>query len=94
MKNSIQSMIRHFKLVSAGVEIPESLSYVAAEVPKGEFGLFLSARQNSQMPERIKIRSPGFYHLHGLKVLTKSHLLADVVVILGAQDIVFGEVDR
>lgn len=94
MKNSIQSMIRHFKLVSSGLDLPESLLYVSAEAPKGEFGIFMSCKENAQMPERIKIRAPGFYHLQSLKILVVGHMLADVVTVLGAQDIVFGEVDR
>jgi NADH dehydrogenase (ubiquinone) Fe-S protein 2 len=94
MKNSIQGMIRHFKTVSSGISLPESTTYVGIEAPKGEFGIFISSGANQQMPERLRIRAPGFYHLHGLQLLSSGHLLADVVVILGAQDIVFGEVDR
>lgn len=94
MKNSIQSMIRHFKLVSSGLELPESLLFVSGEAPKGEFGLFISCKDGAQSPERMKIRAPGFYHLQAIKILVIDHMLADVVTVLGAQDIVFGEVDR
>ena len=95
MKNSIQGMIRHFKAVSSGLVLPETANYVGVEAPKGEFGIFISSDDSGQqVPERVRIRAPGFYHLHGLQLLAGGHLLADVVVILGAQDIVFGEVDR
>jgi NADH:ubiquinone oxidoreductase subunit D len=67
---------------------------MAVEAPKGEFGLFISSKQFSTSPERIKIRAPGFYHLQGLCFMAPLHLLADVVTIIGTQDIVFGEVDR
>jgi NADH:ubiquinone oxidoreductase subunit D len=63
------------------------------EAPKGEFGLFLVA-DNSNIPYRCKIRAPGFYHLQALNTMSKGHLLADCVAIIGTQDIVFGEVDR
>jgi NADH:ubiquinone oxidoreductase subunit D len=64
------------------------------EAPKGEFGIYLSSRSNSSLADRIKIRAPGFYHLQGLCFMAPLHLLADVVTIIGTQDIVFGEVDR
>jgi NADH dehydrogenase (ubiquinone) Fe-S protein 2 len=94
MKNSIQGMIRHFKMVSTGAALPESMTYAGVEAPKGEFGVFISSGAEQQIPERVRLRAPGFYHLHALQPLAVGHLLADVVVILGAQDIVFGEVDR
>ena len=94
MKNSIQAMIQHFKIVSTGPELGSGIIYASLEAPKGEFGVFISADGESISPERVKIRAPGFYHLQGLQLLAPQHLLADVVVILGSQDIVFGEVDR
>lgn len=93
MKNDMESLIHHFKYVSDGVVIPNKELYVATEAPKGEFGIFM-AGSNNNYPHRVKIRAPGFFHLQGLKCMAPMHLLADVVTIIGTQDIVFGEVDR
>jgi len=93
MKESMEALIHHFKLVSENQVLPSSETYMAVEAPKGEFGIFMSTN-NSNYPERIKIRAPGFYHLQGLRCMAPLHLLADVVTIIGTQDIVFGEVDR
>ena len=92
-KNSMETLINHFKLFSEGVQVPAGEIYAAIEAPKGEFGIFLVAN-GSQKPYRCKIKAPGFLHLQGLDFMSKNHLLADVVTIIGTQDIVFGEVDR
>lgn len=93
MKTSMESLIHHFKLFSKGFNIPCGYTYVGIEAPKGEFGVFL-VTNNTSKPYRCKIRSPGFFHLQGLDYMSRNHLLADVVTIIGTQDIVFGEVDR
>jgi len=93
IKYGMESLIHHFKQVSENVSFPSKELYIAVEAPKGEFGLYFNT-DNSNYPERIKIRAPGFYHLQGLKCMAPLHLLADVVTIIGTQDIVFGEVDR
>jgi NADH:ubiquinone oxidoreductase subunit D len=93
MKDSMESLIHHFKLVSENYVLPIKELYMPVEAPKGEFGIFICANKNNY-PERIKIRAPGFYHLQGLSCMAPLHLLADVVTIIGTQDIVFGEVDR
>ena len=93
MKNSMEMLIHHFKLYTEGVIIPAYESYAAIEAPKGEFGVYLIS-DNTSKPYRCKIKAPGFLHLQGINAMTKDHLLADVVTIIGTQDIVFGEVDR
>jgi NADH:ubiquinone oxidoreductase subunit D len=93
MKSSMESVIHHFKLISQGFHVPSGEVYVATEAPKGEFGVYLVSDGNSQ-PYRCKIKSPGFNHLSGLELMAKGHLVADLVTIIGTQDIVFGEVDR
>lgn len=93
VKTSMESLIHHFVLTSKSHTLPTKELYVAVEAPKGEFGLYLSSNGSSYL-ERVKIRAPGFYHLQGLKCMAPLHLLADVVTIIGTQDIVFGEVDR
>jgi NADH dehydrogenase (ubiquinone) Fe-S protein 2 len=93
IKDSMESLIHHFKLYSEGVVIKKNMVYTSIEAPKGEFGVFLMA-ENTSRPYRCKIKAPGFLHLQGLDLMAKNHLLADVVTIIGTQDIVFGEVDR
>jgi NADH:ubiquinone oxidoreductase subunit D len=93
MKNSMEALIHHFKLVSENQNLPVGEVYMPVEAPKGEFGVFISSN-GSNYPERVKLRAPGFYHLQGLRFMAPLHLLADVVTIIGTQDIVFGEVDR
>lgn len=93
MKQSMESLIHHFKLYTEGFTVPVGETYTAVEAPKGEFGVYLVSN-GSNRPYRCKIRAPGFAHLQGLDVMSRNHMLADVVTIIGTQDIVFGEVDR
>ncbi len=93
MKQSMESLIHHFKLYTEGFSVPAGETYTSVEAPKGEFGVFLVSN-GSTKPYRCKIRAPGFAHLQGLDFMSKDHMLADVVTIIGTQDIVFGEVDR
>jgi NADH dehydrogenase I D subunit len=93
MKYSMESLIHHFKLYSEGYHVPEGECYVAVEAPKGEFGVYLKS-DGSNKPYRCRIKAPGFLHLQGLDFMSKGHMIADVVTIIGTQDIVFGEVDR
>lgn len=93
MKQSMESLIHHFKLYTEGFVVPSGETYTAVEAPKGEFGVFLVSNGTNR-PYRCKIRAPGFAHLQGIDFMARNHMLADVVTIIGTQDIVFGEVDR
>jgi len=93
MKNSMEPLIHHFKIYTEGFVVPAQEMYTAIEAPKGEFGVFLVS-DNTSKPYRCKIKAPGFLHLQGIHAMARHHLLADVVTIIGTQDIVFGEVDR
>jgi NADH dehydrogenase (ubiquinone) Fe-S protein 2 len=93
MKNSMESVIHHFKYFSEGFVLPLGETYTATEAPKGEFGVYLISN-NTEKPYRCKIKAPGFGHLQALDYMCKNHLIADVVTIIGTQDIVFGEIDR
>ena len=93
IKNSMESLIHHFKYYSEGFQVPAGKTWAFVEAPKGESGVFLYS-DGSAFPYRCKIRSPGYYHLQGMDFMAKGHMLADVVTIIGTQDIVFGEVDR
>ena len=93
MKRSMEALIHHFKLYTEGYHVPAGETYTAVEAPKGEFGVYLVA-DGTNKPYRCKIRAPGFAHLQAMEFCSKGHMLADSVAILGAMDIVFGEVDR
>ena len=93
MKISMEALIHHFKLYTEGYHVPAGETYTAVEAPKGEFGVFLVS-DGGNRPYRCKIRAPGFAFLQALDFLSKGHMLADVVAIIGSLDIVFGEIDR
>ncbi len=93
MKRSMEALIHHFKLYTEGFHVPSGEIYAAVEAPKGEFGVYLIA-DGSNHPYRCKIRAPGFAFLQGLDFMSRGHMLADIVAIIGSMDIVFGEVDR
>ena len=93
MKTSMEALIHHFKLYTEGFKVPEGEVYAAVEAPKGEFGVYLVS-DGSNRPYRCKIHAPGFSHLQAMDFLCRGHMLADAPAVLGAMDIVFGEVDR
>ncbi len=93
MKDDMESLIHHFKLFTEGYCVPEGESYAAVEHPKGEFAVYLVS-DGSNKPYRLKVRAPGFAHLAALNEMVVGHMLADVVAVIGTQDIVFGEIDR
>ncbi|ABE50325.1 MULTISPECIES: NADH-quinone oxidoreductase subunit D [Methylobacillus] len=93
MKHDMEALIHHFKLFTEGFHVPAGEAYAAVEHPKGEFGIYLIS-DGANKPYRLKIRAPGFAHLAALDEMTRGHMIADLVAIIGTQDIVFGEIDR
>ncbi|MDY0008615.1 MAG: NADH-quinone oxidoreductase subunit D [Bdellovibrionales bacterium] len=93
MKNSMEALIHHFKLYTEGYHVPAGETYTAVEAPKGEFGVYLVS-DGSNKPYRCHIRAPGFAHLSGMDFMSRGHMLADAVSVIGSLDIVFGEIDR
>jgi NADH-quinone oxidoreductase subunit D len=93
MKANMEELIHHFKLFTEGFHVPPGEAYAAVEHPKGEFGIYLVS-DGANKPYRLKIRAPGFPHLAALDEMSRGHMIADVVTIIGTQDIVFGEIDR
>ena len=93
MKDDMESLIHHFKLFTEGYTVPEGEAYAAIEHPKGEFGVYIVS-DGANKPYRVKIRAPGFAHLAAMSEMVEGHMLADVVSVIGTQDIVFGEIDR
>jgi NADH-quinone oxidoreductase subunit D len=93
MKTNMEDMIHHFKLFTEGFHVPVGEAYAAVEHPKGEFGIYMIS-DGANKPYRLKIRAPGFAHISALDEMTRGHMIADLVAIIGTQDIVFGEIDR
>jgi NADH-quinone oxidoreductase subunit D len=93
MKSNMEELIHHFKLFTEGIHVPPGDVYAAIEHPKGEFGIFLVS-DGANKPYRLKIRAPGFAHLQAFDEMTRGHMIADAVTVIGTQDIVFGEIDR
>jgi NADH-quinone oxidoreductase subunit D len=93
MKRSMEALIHHFKLYTEGYHVPAGETYTAVEAPKGEFGVYLVS-DGTNKPYRCKIRAPGFAFLQATDFMSKGHMLADLVAIVGSMDVVFGEIDR
>src|SRR5258706_2014855 len=93
MQSNMEELIHHFKLFTEGMHVPEGEAYAAVEHPKGEFGVYIVS-DGANKPYRLKLRSPGFAHLSAMDELSKGHMIADAVAIIGTLDIVFGDVDR
>jgi NADH-quinone oxidoreductase subunit D len=93
MKTNMEELIHHFKLMTEGMHVPEGEAYAAVEHPKGEFGVYIIS-DGANKPYRLKLRAAGFPHLAALDEMSRGHMIADVVAIIGTQDIVFGEIDR
>ncbi|MDC0500538.1 NADH-quinone oxidoreductase subunit D [Burkholderiales bacterium] len=93
MKVNMEDLIHHFKLFTEGMHVPPGETYCAVEAPKGEFGIYLVS-DGANKPYRLKIRAPGFAHLSAIDEMTRGHMIADLVAIIGTQDVVFGEIDR
>ena len=93
MKQSMESLINHFKVYTEGFRVPVGEVYQAIEAPKGEFGVYLVS-DGSNKPYRCKIRAPGYAHLQATEFISKGHMLADIAAIIGTLDVVFGEIDR
>lgn len=93
MKTNMEDLIHHFKLFTEGFHVPAGEAYVGIEHPKGEFGIYMVS-DGANKPYRLKIRAPGFAHLAAIDEMVKGHMIADLVAIIGTQDIVFGEIDR
>jgi NADH-quinone oxidoreductase subunit D len=93
MKGDMESLIHHFKLFTEGYPVPAGEAYAAVEHPKGEFGVYVVS-DGANKPYRVKVRAPGFAHLSAMDEMVRGHMLADLVAVIGTQDVVFGEIDR
>jgi NADH-quinone oxidoreductase subunit D len=93
MKENMEELIHHFKLFTEGMHVPPGEAYAGIEHPKGEFGIYLMS-DGANKPYRMKVRSPNFTHLSSMNEMSRGHMLADVVALIGTMEIVFGEIDR
>jgi NADH-quinone oxidoreductase subunit D/NADH-quinone oxidoreductase subunit C/D len=75
------------------VRVPAGEAYSRIEGPKGELGFFVVSDGKAN-PYRYHVRAPTFINLTSLEKMSLGHKIADAVVVLGAVDIVLGEVDR
>ena len=89
----MEELIEHFKYFSEGFFVPSGLTYRGVESAKGEFGVILIA-DGSTRPYRCRIRSPAYIHTQLFGAMCQGHYFADLITIVGSQDIVMGEVDR
>jgi NADH-quinone oxidoreductase subunit D len=90
---SMEALIHHFKIVSEGFRVPPGDVYQAVEGPRGELGYYVVS-DGGNRPYRIRTRPPSLYNLQALKGIAPGNLIADLVVMIGSLDPVFGEVDR
>jgi NADH-quinone oxidoreductase subunit D len=90
---SMEALIHHFKIVSESFRVPPGDVYQAIESPRGELGYYLVSNGNNR-PYRVRTRPPSLYNLQAMKLLAPGNLIADIVVMIGSLDPVFGEVDR
>ena len=93
LPSAASTATRVTRRISLAIPILSSAMDTVTEAPKGEYGMYLVA-DGTNRPYRCKIRAPGYAHLQAMEVLSKGHMLADAVAIIGSLDIVFGEVDR
>ena len=90
---SMEALIHHFKLVSESFRVPPGDVYQAVEGPRGELGYYVVSNGDNR-PWRVRTRPPSMYNLQVLKKIALGELIADMVVMIGSLDPVFGEVDR
>jgi NADH-quinone oxidoreductase subunit D len=90
---SMEALIHHFKLWTEGFNAPKGYVYFPVESPRGELGCYLES-DGGPKPYRVHFRTPSYTHLQVLPKLSKGHMVADLVAIIGSIDIVLGDADR
>lgn len=89
----IAALIRHFKIMEQGFNVPRGEVYASIESSKGELGFYIVS-DGTNKPFRMKIRPPSFINLGALTKMIEGQMVADVVAAIGSIDIVLGEIDR
>jgi NADH-quinone oxidoreductase subunit D len=90
---SMEALIHHFKIVSESFRVPPGDVYQPVEGPRGELGYYIVSSGDNR-PWRVRTRPPSMYNLQVLKKIAVGGFIADMVVMIGSLDPVFGEVDR
>jgi len=93
MEESMEALIHHFKMVTAGFEVPEGEVYQAIESPRGELGMYVVSNGTNR-PYRVHIRGPSFTNLQAVPQMIRGALVADVIACIASLDPVMGDVDR
>jgi len=93
VKESMEALIHHFKLVQYGFDVPAGETYHAVESPRGELGFYIVS-EGGNKPARVRVRPPAFYATYALSEMLPGHFVADMAGIIAGIDPVFGEVDR
>lgn len=90
---SMEALIHHFKLWTDGFDAPKASIYSAVESPRGELGVYLEG-DGGPNPYRIHMRTPSFENVALVSAISKGHLVADLIAIIGSLDFVLGDIDR
>jgi NADH-quinone oxidoreductase subunit D len=89
----MEALIQHFLIYSQGFTVPAGDAYVPVEGPRGEHGVYIVS-DGTNRPWRIKMRAPSFLAIQALPAIIKGGLIADVVAVIGSNDVVMGDCDR
>jgi len=93
VRQKMEELIHHFKLVSYGFDVPAGEVYVSVESPRGELGYYIVSNGKNK-PWRVRTRPPSFYSVFAIPEMIRGELVADMVAVVATVDPVFGEVDR
>ena len=93
MEESMEALINHFKVVTAGIRVPAGEVYQAVESPRGELGFYVVSNGGTR-PYRVHIRAPSFVNLQSVPKMIEGRLVADVIAIVASLDPVMGDADR
>jgi len=89
----MEALIQHFLIYSQGFTVPAGDAYVPVEGPRGEHGCYIVS-DGTNRPWRVKMRAPSFMAIQALPSLVQGGLIADVVAVIGSNDVVMGDCDR
>jgi NADH-quinone oxidoreductase subunit D len=90
---SMEALIHHFKIWTEGFNAPKNSIYSAVEGPRGELGVYLEG-DGGPKPYRVHMRTPSFENVSVVQEISKGHLVADLIAIIGSLDFVLGDIDR
>jgi NADH-quinone oxidoreductase subunit D len=91
--SEMEALIQHFLIYSQGFTVPAGEAYVPVEGPRGEHGTYIVS-DGTNRPWRVKMRAPSFMAIQALPSVVRGGLIADVVAVIGSNDVVMGDCDR